>query len=163
VARTVTGHDGNGKAHDAAGRRATEEAIRLLQTLTELTGAHDAPECRICPVCQLLAALRQVRPEAVEHLIRASTELAAALRDLAVPASASPWTPGPRAPGQGTPGQGTATAAQSGPEPTVGGLGLPDTDREPAGTELDPAGVSLPSRPPPIPERPRIQRIDVTD
>jgi hypothetical protein len=35
-----------------------------------------------CPLCAGLAALRQARPEAVEHLVRAGTELVLAVRAL---------------------------------------------------------------------------------
>ena len=31
--------------------------------------AGPAPECQICPICAGLAALREARPEAVEHLV----------------------------------------------------------------------------------------------
>jgi adenine-specific DNA glycosylase len=41
-----------------------------------------APECQFCPFCQALAALREARPEAVEHLVRAGTELVLAVRAL---------------------------------------------------------------------------------
>jgi hypothetical protein len=40
------------------------------------------PECRACPFCAGLAALRETRPEAVEHLARAGAELLAAARAL---------------------------------------------------------------------------------
>ncbi len=38
------------------------------------------PECRICPLCMGLATLRQARPEAMEHLLKAGAELLLALR-----------------------------------------------------------------------------------
>lgn len=41
--------------------------------------------CRSCPLCQLLAVLRGVRPEAVEHLADATAALAAALREMLGP------------------------------------------------------------------------------
>jgi hypothetical protein len=47
-----------------------------------------APECRLCPICAGLAALRDARPEAVEHLVKAGVELllaARALLDAAAP------------------------------------------------------------------------------
>jgi hypothetical protein len=123
---------------NGTGRRATEEAIRLLQTLTEFTGAHDAPECRICPLCQLLVALRQVRPEAVEHLVRASAEFAAALRDLAAPSS-SDAHPEPQ---------------DVHPESPNGGPAAP----RPASSEAGRPGWRAPAA-----ARPKVQRIDVTD
>lgn len=45
------------------------------------TGAR-APECQFCPFCQALAALREARPEAVEHLVKAGAELLLAARAL---------------------------------------------------------------------------------
>ncbi|HET7517292.1 MAG TPA: hypothetical protein VFN05_06290 [Actinomycetes bacterium] len=60
------------------------------------TGAR-APECQFCPFCQALAALREVRPEAVEHLVKAGAELLLAARAL-LDGSAEPA--GPRAPGR---------------------------------------------------------------
>jgi hypothetical protein len=41
-----------------------------------------APECQICPICAGLAALREARPEAVEHLVKAGAELLLAARVL---------------------------------------------------------------------------------
>ena len=38
--------------------------------------------CQWCPLCAGLAALRESRPEAVEHLMRAGVELLAAARAL---------------------------------------------------------------------------------
>jgi hypothetical protein len=37
--------------------------------------AGQAPECQFCPFCAGLAALREARPEAVEHLVKAGAEL----------------------------------------------------------------------------------------
>jgi hypothetical protein len=44
--------------------------------------ADPARECGACPLCAGLAALRQARPEAVEHLVKAGTELLLAVRAL---------------------------------------------------------------------------------
>jgi hypothetical protein len=41
-----------------------------------------AADCVACPLCAGLAALRQARPEAVEHLVKAGTELLLAARAL---------------------------------------------------------------------------------
>ena len=41
-----------------------------------------APECQVCPICAGLAALREARPEAVEHLVKAGAELLLAARAL---------------------------------------------------------------------------------
>ena len=40
------------------------------------------PECQFCPFCAGLAALREARPEAVEHLVKAGAELLLAARAL---------------------------------------------------------------------------------
>jgi hypothetical protein len=50
-----------------------------------------AAGCVACPLCAGLAALRQASPEAVEHLVKAGTELLLAARALLegpVPAAA---------------------------------------------------------------------------
>lgn len=57
--------------------------------------------CRSCPLCQLLAVLRGVRPEAVEHLADATAALAAALREMLGPDRA-----GSPAPAHGPPPDG---------------------------------------------------------
>ncbi len=67
---------------------ATEEAGKLLAALqewarTRFDSEHlstGASECQICPVCQAVAALRQVRPETVEHLLDAAASFVAALK-----------------------------------------------------------------------------------
>ena len=83
---------------------AADEAAKLLGVAEEWArsraGAfHDAehlatgaPECTLCPVCQAVGALRQVRPEAVGHLLDAAASLVAALR-ASVPVPPDP--PGP--------------------------------------------------------------------
>jgi hypothetical protein len=40
------------------------------------------PECQACPICAGLAMLRQARPEATEHLLKAGAELLLAVRAL---------------------------------------------------------------------------------
>ena len=37
-------------------------------------------ECSVCPLCQGVAALRQVNPETIEHLLDAAASVVAALR-----------------------------------------------------------------------------------
>lgn len=71
---------------------AAEEAVKLLGAAEQwargragvlLDAEHVAtgsPECTVCPVCQAVGALRQVRPEAVSHLLDAAASLVAALR-----------------------------------------------------------------------------------
>jgi hypothetical protein len=44
--------------------------------------AAQAPECQTCPICSAIAALREARPEAVEHLVKAGAELLLAARAL---------------------------------------------------------------------------------
>lgn len=77
-----------------------EEAARLLEALQGAARdwqqggreQHEHPDgegvptaCRVCPVCQLIDAFQQVRPETVRHLADAAASLTAALADL-VPA-----------------------------------------------------------------------------
>ena len=84
---------------------AAEEAARLFAAVEDwvrtrgaglLAGEHlatGAPECAACPLCQAVSALRQVRPETVEHLLDAAASVVAALRT----AVAEPAPPSPRA------------------------------------------------------------------
>ncbi|HEX7149448.1 MAG TPA: hypothetical protein VF512_18215, partial [Actinomycetota bacterium] len=60
--------------------------------------AGQAPECQVCPLCAGLAALRQARPEAVEHFVKAGAELLLAARALLDGAAEpdGPPTPGRR-------------------------------------------------------------------
>lgn len=44
--------------------------------------ATGSPECRLCPICQLLGTLRHARPEAFRHLVDAAESASSALRDL---------------------------------------------------------------------------------
>lgn len=81
-----------------------EEALRFAEALRVSLGppaadgatdgsadqAHTGPECRVCPLCRGLAALRQVRPEAIEHLAAAMSELAQALREVLAPGAGPP-------------------------------------------------------------------------
>ncbi len=60
----------------ARGRAAAFDAEHL---------ATGSAECTVCPVCQAVAVLRTVRPEAARHLLDAAASLVAALR-AAVPA-----------------------------------------------------------------------------
>lgn len=84
---------------------AAEEAARLLaaaeQWVRARAGGHldglatGAPECTVCPVCQGISAVRQVRPETVEHLLDAAASLVAALRST-VTSTAAPEPAGRR-------------------------------------------------------------------
>jgi hypothetical protein len=67
---------------------AAEEAARLLAAVQDWARtrfdhehlATGSAECQVCPVCQGIAALRQVRPETVEHLLDAAASFVAALK-----------------------------------------------------------------------------------
>lgn len=71
---------------------AAEEAAQLLAAVEQwargragalLDDEHlatgSAP-CQVCPLCQLVGAVRRVRPETVEHLLDAAASLVAAVR-----------------------------------------------------------------------------------
>lgn len=72
---------------------AAEEAARLFAAVQDWARArfdHEhlatgSAECQVCPVCQGIAALRQVRPETVEHLLDAAASLVAALKSTMPP------------------------------------------------------------------------------
>lgn len=78
-----------------------EEATKLFEAVQEWakrasTGtaehvATGAPECQLCPVCQLIAALRGSRPEIVDHLSDAAGSLVAAVR-AAIDAHEKEWS-----------------------------------------------------------------------
>jgi hypothetical protein len=71
---------------------AAEEAARLLAAVQDWARARfdsehlatGSSECQVCPVCQAVAALRQVKPETVEHLLDAAASLVAALKSAVV-------------------------------------------------------------------------------
>jgi hypothetical protein len=83
---------------------AAEEAARLMAALQDWArrtgGAADLPlasgsaECRLCPVCQAIAVVKDASPEVVEHLARAADSLLAAFRAAVVAHEAS-WAHGP--------------------------------------------------------------------
>jgi hypothetical protein len=70
-------------------------------------------ECQFCPFCAGLAALREARPEAVEHLVKAGAELLLAARALleGVADPAGKPSPGRRRP---RPPSGDGRAASNG-------------------------------------------------
>ena len=47
--------------------------------------ATGSPECSVCPLCQAISAVRQVKPETVEHLLDAAASVVAALRSAMAP------------------------------------------------------------------------------
>lgn len=71
---------------------AAEEAVKLFaamedwarrkasHVLDEQHIATGSAECQMCPVCQGIGVLRQVRPEAVEHMLDAAASFVAALK-----------------------------------------------------------------------------------
>lgn len=59
--------------------------------------ANGSAECQLCPVCQLLAALRGSRPEVFEHLQSAAGSVLLALR-AAIEAHEHNWSAGRGAP-----------------------------------------------------------------
>jgi len=63
---------------------AVPSTTREEEWMTHDKAAHGAgaPECQVCPVCMGLAALRQARPEVMEHLMKAGAELLLAARAL---------------------------------------------------------------------------------
>jgi hypothetical protein len=77
---------------------AAEEAARLFAAVQDWARtrfdhehlATGSAECQVCPVCQAIAALRQVRPETVEHLLDAAASFVAAVKSTmpAAPADA---------------------------------------------------------------------------
>ncbi|MDQ1711315.1 MAG: hypothetical protein QOE45_765 [Frankiaceae bacterium] len=71
---------------DAVGSLA-EEAAKLFGAAEEWWRAHApsapehlGPECRVCPVCQLLSVVRGAQPELFEHLSEAASALLLAVR-----------------------------------------------------------------------------------
>ncbi len=82
---------------------AAEEAGRLFEAVQEWAKrasgaaggwsehvATGAPECQLCPVCQLIALLRETRPDVATHLAEAAASMLAALR-AAVAAHEREW------------------------------------------------------------------------
>jgi hypothetical protein len=67
---------------------AAEEAAKLIAAVQEWARtrfdsehlATGSAECQVCPICQGVAAFRQVKPETIEHLLDAAASVVAALR-----------------------------------------------------------------------------------
>jgi hypothetical protein len=71
-------------------RRSAGDSRTLGEHWTEHV-ATGAPECRLCPVCQVIALLRESRPEVTMHLAEAAGSLLAAVR-AALLAHEHEWT-----------------------------------------------------------------------
>lgn len=86
--------DGVGSAADEAARLlAAAEHWARTRAGAFLDAEHlatGAAECTVCPVCQGIARLRQVRPEAVSHLLDAAASLVAALKAASAPSPDRP-------------------------------------------------------------------------
>lgn len=68
-----------------------EEAARFVEAVSDWARGHmgasglsvgHAAECKLCPFCQLLALMRQAKPETFAHLLDASAAMTAALRSV---------------------------------------------------------------------------------
>jgi hypothetical protein len=57
---------------------------------TGVSGAGHSPECAVCPLCQGIRLVRDVRPEVVAHLSDAATSFLSALAALFPPEAAEP-------------------------------------------------------------------------
>lgn len=66
-----------------------EEAVKLLAAAQDWAksriGADHPSDCQLCPFCQAIGALRQVKPETIEHLVAAAASFASALRTTVSP------------------------------------------------------------------------------
>jgi hypothetical protein len=94
------------------GLRVLDEAVRLLDVLqaeqplraaasgpdADGDAPHVGAECRVCPVCRGLAALREANPQAVARMTGAVADLATAIGEfVAGPDRGEPATPAPEA------------------------------------------------------------------
>lgn len=61
-----------------------EEAAKLFEAvqawLADVPAGNGSPDCELCPLCHLIAMMRGVRPETVEHLVGVATSLLVGLR-----------------------------------------------------------------------------------
>ncbi len=94
---TGPSHAGHGPLAEEAAKLAEAFAGWVSNGLSSplLAGLGESPECRLCPVCQLLRMAQGSHPEVLGHLADASTSLLAALR-AAVESSQAAWTAGRR-------------------------------------------------------------------
>jgi hypothetical protein len=106
------GRSAGSSAGDASGHGAfphgslSEEALKLAETLqnwlstgSAMTGAGTSSECKVCPICQMIAVVNNMRPEVLGHLTEAGFALAAAFK-AATESSEREWTSSNRPPVQ---------------------------------------------------------------
>jgi hypothetical protein len=112
--------------------------------------AETSAECRVCPICRLIAMIRQLRPEVLTHLTAAGEELLAAAREFAASGTGAPagGRPGPAGPTSGSTTSGSTTSGSTTPEPA----GAQDADEPVPGPSHPAAGPAG-----------RIERIEITD
>jgi hypothetical protein len=73
---------------------AADEAVRLADAVSRWLSGHLATgeaTCQVCPLCQLLAAVRERQPEVAVHLSSAGESLLAAAR-AAMAAQEESWS-----------------------------------------------------------------------
>ena len=101
----MSADDYAGDEHASRIGNAAEEASRLFEAVQEWarrtsTGASDrlgehiatgSADCQLCPVCQLIGALRTSRPEIMLHLADAAGSVLAAMR-AAIDAHEREWS-----------------------------------------------------------------------
>ncbi|MBA2389171.1 MAG: hypothetical protein H0V67_02840 [Geodermatophilaceae bacterium] len=80
-----------------------EEARRLAEAFSDWShdhsiglaaGAGTSPECRYCPLCQLIAVVRGQQPEVSARLLESGAAFLEALRALVTPAGGPGAAPG---------------------------------------------------------------------
>jgi hypothetical protein len=91
------GGDAGPGGHGAHGSL-SEEALKLAETLqgwlstgSAMTGAGNASECKVCPLCQVIGVVNTMRPEVLGHLTEAGFALVAAFK-AATESSQRAWT-----------------------------------------------------------------------
>src|ERR1700712_4507522 len=101
--------DGGGGASHGSGSHGSgshgslsDEALKLAETLqtwlstgSAMTGAGSSSECKVCPLCQMICVVNNMRPEVLGHLTEAGFALAAAFK-AATESSQRAWTAGDR-------------------------------------------------------------------
>jgi len=75
------------------GLRALDEAFKLMDSLQAQNSSHGSGECRVCPLCRGVAALREANPEAVSRMGRALADLAVAFGEFTAGVAEEPDAP----------------------------------------------------------------------